>query len=108
MKKCTQILISVTVLISFVTMAAIVNAEDLFLYISAYATGDDGAIHAFRLSTDSGELKQVHRTPHVAQAFFMALSRNRKFLYAITAPGEVGGDPEHVAAFEIVDDRELK
>jgi 6-phosphogluconolactonase len=81
------------------------HAEELLLFISAFAPGEQGAIHAFQLSTDSGELKQVHRTPNVAQPFFLALSSDRKYLYATTAPGEFGGkEDEQVAAFEIVGD----
>src|SRR5262245_38661237 len=80
-----------------------IHAEDLLLFVSAFAPMDEGGIHAFQLSTDNGELKQVHRTPSVPQPFFMALSPNGNYLYATTASGQFGGsESEQVAAFEIV------
>ena len=54
---------------------------------------------------DTGELKLVHRTTDVHQPFFLALSRDRKFLYATDAPGQFGGkENEQVASFQLVGD----
>jgi 6-phosphogluconolactonase len=93
-----------------VTFTGFSQAAELLLFISAFAPGDEGAIHAFQLSTESGKLQSVHRTPDVAQPFFLALAPDGKFLYATTAPGEFGGkDEEHVSAYEIVGEKgELK
>src|SRR5262245_31211266 len=101
--KQRQLFFTFAISLLLLTLTRSSSAADLLLFISAFAPGDQGGIHAFQLSTDSGELKQVHRTPDVAQPFFMALSPDSKFLYATTAPGEFGGkDEEHVSAYEIV------
>ena len=81
------------------------KANELLVFISAFTTGDSGGIHAYRLLLDTGELKLVHRTTDVEQPFFLALSRDRKFLYATHAPGQFGGkENEQVAAFQLVGD----
>lgn len=78
------------------------ESHDLLLFISAFATGDDGAIHACLLNPASGELKLAHRTTDVQNPFFTALSPDRRFLYSIHAPGEFGGAAnEQVAAYEV-------
>lgn len=78
------------------------DAADLLVYISAFAKGDDGAIHAYQLNTDTAELKLVHRTTEVQQPFFLALSPDRKFVYSIHAPDSFGGkESEQIAAFEV-------
>ena len=48
----------------------------VLVFISAFAPGDDGAIHAYRLELDVGQLKQVHRTTDVEHPFFMAVSKS--------------------------------
>jgi 6-phosphogluconolactonase len=79
------------------------NATELLVFVSAFAKGDEGAIHAYQLNPESGQLKQVQRTAGMEHPFFTALSPNRKFLYAIHAPGQFGGkDNEQVSAYEIV------
>ena len=80
------------------------NAEDLLVFVSAFAPGDQGAIHAFRLDVNSGQLKQVHRTTDVEHPFFMAISPRGKYLYSIHAEGQFGGEShEEVAAYQILD-----
>jgi 6-phosphogluconolactonase len=79
------------------------DANDLLVFISAFKPGDEGAIHAYRLTLDSGELELVHRTTDAEHPFFLALSPDGRFLYAIHAPGKFGGEAdEQVAAYEIV------
>ena len=41
------------------------SAEDLLVFVSAFAAGDDGAIHAYSLNSVSGQLKLLHRTTDV-------------------------------------------
>ncbi len=80
------------------------SAEDLLVFVSAFAAGDDGAIHAYSLNSVSGQLKLLHRTTDVEHPFFIALSPDRKFLYSIHAAGEFGGkDNEHVSAYSLQD-----
>jgi 6-phosphogluconolactonase len=77
--------------------------QQLLVFITAFATGDIGAIHAFRLEVDSGRLELIHRTADVENPFFIALSPNRRFLYSIHEPEEFGGDSHgQIAAYEII------
>src|SRR4051794_22847875 len=79
--------------------------NSLLVFVSAFAAVDGGGIHAYRLHLDTGELKLVHRTTEVKQPFFLALSRDRRFLYATEAPGEFGGKQnEQVASLQLADD----
>ncbi len=91
--------------LSVVTSAAAhgADAKELLVFISAFATGDAGGIHAYELRVDSGQLKVVHRTADAGQTFFLALSRDRRFLYSTHAPGEFGGkEQERVASYELI------
>lgn len=78
------------------------DAAELLVFISAFAKGDEGAIHAYQLNTETAELKLVHRTTGAEHPFFLALSPDRKFLYSIYAPGEFSGaNDEQISAYEI-------
>ena len=78
-------------------------ADELLVFVSAFAPGDEGAIHAFTFDGDAGTLKQIHRTSDVEHPFFLAASPDGRFLYSIHAPGQFGGEQDElVAAFEIV------
>jgi len=89
--------------------AQTMHAADPLVFISAFAPGDKGAIHAYRLDVATGRLREVHRTTDPENPFFMALSPDRKFLYATHARQFSGSDDEQVAAYEIVgDDGQLK
>jgi len=77
--------------------------NQLLLFISAFAPGDEGAIHACHLDLSTGQLQLIDRTTDVEHPFFLAVSPARKHLYSIHAPGQFGGtNPEQVAAYEIV------
>ncbi|MFO0903976.1 MAG: lactonase family protein [Pirellulales bacterium] len=76
------------------------GAEPL-VFISAFADGDDAAIHAFRFDAARGELQPVARTTGVAHPFFLALSPDQRFLYSIHAEVFSGKENEHVAAYEL-------
>ena len=87
----------------FCTAAQMTEAADQLVFISASASGDDGAIHAYRLDPDLGELNLLHRTTDANHPYFMALSPDNRFLYSIHALGEFGGKVhEQVAAYEVV------
>ena len=77
------------------------NADEPLVFISAFAAGDDGAIHAYRLETDTGRLKLVHRTTDVENPFFMAMSSDHRFLYSIHAQTFGGEEHEQVSAYAI-------
>ena len=84
-----------------VTVAASSHAADPLVFVSAFAAGDDGAIHAYRLNLKTGELKLLHRTTDVEHPFFTALSPDGKFLYSIHAKQFGGKENEQVAAYAI-------
>jgi 6-phosphogluconolactonase len=79
------------------------DAADLPLFISAFANGKDGAIHACRLDLDTGNLKLAHRTTDIEQPFFMTIRKDGKFLYAIHAKKFGGKEDEEVAAYQVID-----
>lgn len=84
-----------------VLLAETSRADEPLVFISAFASGDQGAIHAFQLDPKAGSLKPVHRTTGVENPFFTAVSPDQKFLYSIYAPTFGGTEPEQVAAFQI-------
>lgn len=77
------------------------RAEDPLLFVSSFAAGDKGGIHAYRLDLKSGKLALAHRTEGVEHAFFIATTADGKFLYSIYAKEFGGQNPEEVAAFSI-------
>lgn len=77
--------------------------SQLLLFISAFAPGDEGAIHACQLDPVTGQLQLVGRTTDVESPFFLAISPAGTHLYSIHAPGGFGGkNPEYVASYEIL------
>ncbi len=81
-----------------------VVADDLLMFVSAFAPGDQGAIHAYRLHSETGQWELLERTTDVEHPFFLALAPDRSSLYAIHAPGTFGGAAdEYVAAYDILD-----
>lgn len=82
--------------------AAWTKADEPLVFISAFAPGDDGAIHAFRLDLKVGKLEPVQRTTGVEHPFFIAVSPDQRFLYSIHALKFGGKAAEQVAAYEIV------
>ena len=80
------------------------GADEPLVFISAFAPGEEGAIHALTLDLKTGALKLLHRTTDVEQPFFLALSPDDKYLYSIHAKTFGGKEHEHVAAYKIVGD----
>jgi 6-phosphogluconolactonase len=78
------------------------RADDPLVFISSFAAGDNGAVHAYRLDLAGGGLTLVERTGGVENPFFLALSPNGRFLYSIHARTFGGKEPEQVAAYELV------
>lgn len=78
------------------------QADDPIVFVSSFAGGKQGAIHAYKLDLKQGSLTLVNRTTGVSNPFFLALSPDRKFMYSIHAEKFGGKEPEHVAAFEVM------
>jgi 6-phosphogluconolactonase len=79
------------------------RAKDPVVFISAFAAGDKGGIHACQLELKTGTLKPLHRTGDVKNPFFLALSPDQQFLYSIHAEQFGGKENEQVAAYQITD-----
>ena len=88
-------------LFGFLCLAPAIRAEDSMIYISAFTTGEQGAIHAFRFDGAAGTLSLVHRTTDVENPFFIAISPDGRFLYSIDAEQFGGKNDEFVAAYAI-------
>jgi 6-phosphogluconolactonase len=88
-------------LISMLLRPTTARADDPLVFISAFASGDKGAIHAFQFDTKSGALKPLHRTTDIRNPFFLAISPDQHFLYAIDAEKFGGAADDSVAAFAI-------
>ena len=69
-----------------------VSADDPLVFITAFAPGDEGAIHAYHMNPNSGQLTLAHKTTDVEHPFFIAISPDNRFLYSIHAPGQFGGE----------------
>ena len=78
------------------------SAGDPLVFVSAFADGDQSAIHAYGLELASGSLKPMERTTGVEHPFFLAVSPDQKFLYSIHAKQFGGKEDEQVAAYELV------
>ena len=80
--------------------------DEALVFVSAFAAGEKGAIHAYKLKLDGkpddARMELVERTTDVEHPFFLALSPDRKFLYSIHAKKFGGDDDEEVAAYSIV------
>ena len=77
-------------------------AEEPLIFISAFAPGDQGAIHAFKFNPETGKLTLVERTTDVEHPFFLAVSPDNRYLYSIHAPGKFGGkNNEYVTAYAL-------
>jgi 6-phosphogluconolactonase len=77
-------------------------AKDPLVFVTAFAPGEKGGIHAYEFDATTGELKPLRRTAGAENPFFLALSPDRKFLYSIHAKQFGGKDNEQVAAYAVV------
>ncbi len=77
------------------------NADEPLVFISAFAAGDKGSIHAFQLESKTGHLKPLQQTTGVENPFFLAVSKNQKFLYSIHAKNFGSKENEQIAAYQI-------
>tara|TARA_R110002072_G_scaffold303123_1_gene494652 strand:- start:59204 stop:60334 length:1131 start_codon:yes stop_codon:yes gene_type:complete len=82
-------------------MPATTHADDPLIYVSAFAAGEKGAIHAFRFDSETGALKPQHQTSDVQHPFFLVISADGRFLYSIDTDKFGGEENEFVAAYSI-------
>ena len=77
-------------------------AADPLVFVTAFAPGDKGGIHAYALDANTGTLKPLRRTAGVENPFFLTLSPDRKNLYSTHARQFGGTENEQVAAYAVV------
>ncbi|HLN32595.1 MAG TPA: lactonase family protein [Gemmataceae bacterium] len=77
-------------------------AADPLVFVTSFAPGERGGIHAYEFSTKDGKLKPVRRTAGAENPFFLALSPDRKYLYSTHAKQFGTKENEQVAAYEVV------
>ncbi len=77
------------------------SASEPVVFVSAFKSGDEGAIHAFRFDTQAGALNALNQSTGIGQPFFMAVSPNGKYLYAIDTDQFGGDEDETIAAYSI-------
>lgn len=90
------------VALTLLTAPSVAPAADPLVFVTAFAPGDKGGIHAYEFDTREGTLKPITRTAGVENPFFLALSPDRKFLYSIHAKQFGGRESEQVAAYRVV------
>ncbi len=78
-----------------------VFADEPLVFVSAFDSGDQGGIHAFSFDSETGSLKPLHHTMDVKNPFFISLSPDKRFLYAIDAERFGGAEDERIAAFAL-------
>ena len=77
-------------------------AKEHLVFVSAFAPGAQGGIHAYAFDTEAGKLTPASRTAGAENPFFLALSPGGKYLYSIHARQFGGKEKEQVAAYQVV------
>ena len=85
----------------FLLTALSLSAAEPLIFVSAFTSGEKGGIHAFGFDLAKGTLKPLHHTTDVHNPFFLAVSPDKRFLYAIDAEKFGGDEDEFVAAYAI-------
>jgi 6-phosphogluconolactonase len=76
------------------------SAAAPLVFVSAFTSDEKGGgIHAFGFDLEKGTLKPLHRAVDVRNPFFIEVSPDKKFLYAIDAEKFGGDEDENVVAF---------
>ncbi|MCP4506150.1 MAG: lactonase family protein, partial [Fuerstiella sp.] len=83
------------------TMSVSIHADDPVVFVSAFKSGDEGAIHAYRFDLKNGQLNLLHRTTDVESPFFLAVSPDGRFLYSVDAEQFGGEENEFVASYAV-------
>lgn len=96
-----RFLVSIMAALTLDTAAQSTLAEERLVFVSAFAAGKDGAIHAYQLDLDTGKLTPAQRTTGAEHPFYLAIAPNQKLLYSIHAKQFGSKDHEEVAAYEI-------
>lgn len=95
------LLVSLVFAYSLLEPLQFVHGEGAVVFVSAFASGEKGAIHAFEFDAKTGALTPIHRTTDVQNPFFIAVSPDKQFLYAVNAERFGGKGDESVRAYKI-------
>src|SRR4051812_9518578 len=71
------------------------------VFVTAFAPGEKGGIHAYEFDARAGTLKPLRRTAGAENPFFLAPSPDKKFLYSTHARQFGGAENDQVAAYEV-------
>lgn len=88
-------------LLALLMSSLVANAAEPLVFISAFASGEKAGIHAFHFDPSKGTLKPAGRTTDIQNPFFLAVSKDQKFLYAVDAAKFGDKEDELVAAYAI-------
>jgi 6-phosphogluconolactonase len=102
MSRVWRTLASVLAAISVLAGPTPAAAKGPLVFVTAFAPGEQGGIHAYEFDSTAGTLTPVRRTEGVENPFFLALSPDRKVLYSIHAKQFGGKENEQVAAYAVV------
>ena len=69
----------------FLLAAMSLTAAEPIVFVSSFAPAGKGGIHALGFDPVSGTLKPLHHTTDIQNPFFISVSPDKKFLYAIDA-----------------------
>lgn len=76
--------------------------EALTLYVGTYTTGASEGIYIYRMNPATGELTHFKTVKGVVNPSFLAIAKNRRYLYAVNEVTEFEGKPGGaVSAFQI-------
>lgn len=71
------------------------------VFVGCFAQGDDGAINAYRLNTETGSFTLLQQNADAENVFFLAVSSDHKYLYSIDVPGDFQTEFGNVVAWGI-------
>ena len=91
--------------LSFASVLGANREGELLLYVGTYTTGKSEGIYLYRLRLSSGELKHVATAKGVVNPSFLALSPNRRYLYAVNEVGDFEGKKSGAVSAFAVDQR---
>ena len=78
------------------------STRELLVYVGTYTSGRSEGIYICRFDLSSGELRRVGVAKGVVNPSFLAIDRQRRFLYAVSEVKEFQGQPSgSVSSFSI-------
>ncbi|MGL5097735.1 MAG: lactonase family protein, partial [Planctomycetia bacterium] len=76
------------------------SADDPVVFVSSFASEGKGTVTAYRFEESTGRLVILETTEGLENPFFLAMTPDARFLYAVHAK-TFGGDDEQAAAYKI-------